>query len=96
MLLTVATLFLLNGLVIILSGVFCMSTTVGVNGTVQFTFFLVMTLNITVVTSLKLENGLRNHVRNVAEIKHGFAKLFVIFLLLALHVPIPDEEKKSS
>ena len=28
-----------------------MSTTVRVNGTVQFTFFLVMTLNITIVTS---------------------------------------------
>ena len=45
--------------------------------------------------ALKLENGLRNHVRNVAEIKYGFAKLFVIFLLLALPVPIPDEEKNQ-
>ena len=31
-----------------------MSTTVRVNGTVQFTFFLVMRLNITVVTSCDL------------------------------------------
>ena len=29
----------------------CMSTTVRVNGTVQFTFFLVMKLNIAIVTS---------------------------------------------
>ena len=32
----------------------CMSTTVRVNGTVQFTFFLVMRLNITVVTNCDL------------------------------------------
>ena len=29
----------------------CMGTTVGVNGTVQFNYFLVMSLNITIVTS---------------------------------------------
>ena len=54
-----------------------MRTTVRVNGVVQFTFFLVMRLNNTIVTScdslililvplifssLKLENGLKNHV----------------------------------
>ena len=64
-----------------------MSTTICVNGTVQFTFFLVMRLNITIVTScdslilipvtliissLKLENGLKKHARNVAEIKYEF------------------------
>ena len=29
----------------------CMNTTVPVNGTVQFTFFFIMKLNITIVTS---------------------------------------------
>ena len=69
-----------------------MSTTVRVNGTVQFTFFLVMRLKITIVKSydslitilvtffslLKLENGLKKYVRNVAKIKHGFAESVVI------------------
>ena len=71
----------------------CMSTTVCVNGTVQFTFFFVMSLNITIVTScdgntftlifspLKLENELKKHVRNVGETKYGFVELIVIFLL---------------
>ena len=68
----------------------CLSTTIRVYGTVQFTFFLVMKLNITIVTScdllivtlvtsffssLKLENGLKKHVRNVAIITYGFAEL---------------------
>ena len=70
----------------------CMSTTVRVNGTVQFTFFLVMRLKITIVKSydslitilvtffslLKLENGLKKYVRNVAKIKHGFVESVVI------------------
>ena len=53
-----------------------MSTTDRVNGTAQFTFFLVMKLNITVVTScnslfssLKLENGLKKYVQIFAEIR---------------------------
>ena len=85
--LIVATLFLLNE----------MSTTVLVTGTVLLTFFFVMRLNITIVTSydslivilvifilvtqflsLKLENGLKKDVRNVAGIKYGFVKLVVI------------------
>ena len=59
-----------------------MSTTVRVNGNAQFNFFLVIRLNISVVTScdsltvtnvnlifssLKLENGLKKHVRNVED-----------------------------
>ena len=63
-----------------------MSTTICVNGIVKSTFFLVMGLNITNVTScdlpivilvtyffsqLKLENGLKKHVWNVARIKYG-------------------------
>ena len=69
-----------------------MSTTVRVNGTVQFTFFLVMRLKITIVKSydslitilvtffslLKLENGLKKYVRNVAKIKHEFVESVVI------------------
>ena len=58
-----------------------MSTTVSVNGTVQFTFFLIMRLNITIVascdllivilvnlifSSLKPEKELKKHVWNVA------------------------------
>ena len=31
--------------------------------------------------SLKLENGLKKYVQNVAEIKHGFVKLVLILLL---------------
>ena len=67
-----------------------MSTSVCVNGSIQFTFFLVIRLNITTVTScdwlmiiffsLKLENRLWKHVQNVPEIKYGFVKLVVIFL----------------
>ena len=71
----------------------CMSLTDCVNDNVQFTFFLVMRLNITIAkscdsfivilctlffSSLKLENGLRKHVRNNAEIKYNFIKLVVI------------------
>ena len=60
------------------------------NGTLQFTFFLAMRLNITIVTScdynpcnlisssLKLENGLKKHFQNVARIKYGFVELVVI------------------
>ena len=69
-----------------------MSTTVRVNGTVQFTFFLVMRLKITIVKSydslitilvtffslLKLGNGLKKCVRNVAKIKHGSVESVVI------------------
>ena len=32
--------------------------------------------------SLKLESGMKKHVRNVFEIKYGFVKLVVIFFLL--------------
>ena len=72
-----------------------MSTTVCANGTVQFTFFLIMRLNIVtscdslvantcnlILSSLKLENKLKKHVRNVAETKYGFAKLFAILFSL--------------
>ena len=66
-----------------------MSITACVNGTIQFNFFLVMTLNNyhchelwlaywntckLIFTSLKFENGL-----NVAEIKNRFFKLVFIF-----------------
>ena len=56
----------------------CISTTVQGNGTVQFTLFLVMRLNIRelwfaycspcnlICSSLKFENGLKKHVRHVA------------------------------
>ena len=60
---------------------------------VQFTMFLIMRLNITIGTScdslivilvifssLKLENGLKKHIRNVARINYGFAELVVIIL----------------
>ena len=84
----------------------CMSTTVRVNGTVQFTFFLVMRLNITIVTScdslivilvtlifssLKLENELKKDVRNVARIKYGFVEIVVILFLLIQDVIIPSD-----
>ena len=75
-----------------------MSTTVRVNSTVQFTFFLIMRFNITIVTScdslilmlvpctfssLKLENGLKKkHVRNIAKIKYGFVELVAILFVL--------------
>ena len=73
----------------------CMSTTVRGNGTVQFTFFFIMRLNITIITScdslivilvtyflmMKLEKGLKKHVQNVARIKNGFVELVVILLL---------------
>ena len=68
----------------------CMSTTVHVNGTVIL--FLIMWLNVTIVTScdslfvifssLKLENGLKKHVQNSTEITYGFIKLVVIFYFL--------------
>ena len=74
----------------------CMTTTVCVNSTVQFTFFLVMRLNIVtscdslvantrnlIISSLKLENKLKKHVRNVAETKYGFAKLVAILFSLS-------------
>ena len=72
-----------------------MSTTIRGNGTVQFTFFFIMRLNITIITScdslivilvtyflmMKLEKGLKKHVQNVARIKNGFVELVVILLL---------------
>ena len=72
-----------------------MSTTVRGNGTAQFTFFFIMRLNITIITScdslivilvtyflmMKLEKGLKKHVQNVARIKNGFVELVVILLL---------------
>ena len=36
-------------------------------------------------SSLKLENGLKKHVRNIAEIKCGSVKLVVIFLHIDLN-----------
>ena len=75
----------------------CMSTTVRVNGTVQFTFYLIVRMNITIITScdsliailvtyfffiIKLENGLKKHVRNIARIKQGFVELVVILFAL--------------
>ena len=54
MFLVVAMLFLSNGFfhyLVITFHVTTVSTTVRVNGTVQFTFFLVMKLNIIIVTS---------------------------------------------
>ena len=73
-----------------------MSATVHINGTAQFTFFLVMRLTITIVkscdflililvpnfSSLNLENGLKKHLRNVAEIKFRSVKLVVTFFIL--------------
>ena len=63
------------------------------NGTVQFTFVLVSRLNIAIVKSyssfaaifvpcflsLELQNELKKHVRNVAEIKYGLVRLVAIF-----------------
>ena len=67
-----------------------MSTTVHVNGTVIL--FLIMWLNVTIVTScdslfvifssLKIENGLKKHVQNSIEIIYGFIKLVAIFYFL--------------
>ena len=67
-----------------------MSTTVHVNGTVIL--FLIMWLNVTIVTScdslfvifssLKIENGLKKHDQNSTEIIYGFIKLVVIFYFL--------------
>ena len=68
-----------------------MSTTVRVNSIVQFTLFLVMRLNITIVTSCNSHfvilailawKWTEERVRNVVRIKYGFAKLVVILLLL--------------
>ena len=60
-----------------------MSTTVRGNGTVLFTFFFIMTLNITIIMSCdSIENRLKKHVRKVARIKHGFVELFVIVFAL--------------
>ena len=71
-----------------------MSTTVRGDGTVQFTFFFIMRLNITIITScdslvilvtnffiINLENELKKHVCNIAGIKHEFVELVVILLL---------------
>ena len=75
----------------------CMSTAVCVNDTVQFTFFLIMRFNTTIIksydsliviivtqffSSLKFQNGLKKHVRNIARIKHGFVELVVILFTL--------------
>lgn len=71
-----------------------MSTTVRVNGTVKFTFFLVIRLNITIAIScdslivifVKLENGPKKHVWNVfkIQIQYEFVKLALIFFLFLL------------
>ena len=72
-----------------------MSTTARVNGNIQFTFHLVMRLNITIVTSfnslighfcilsfslLEFENGLKKIVQKVPEIKYISCD-FLCFLL---------------
>ena len=63
-------------------------------GTVQFTFFLIMRLNIIIVTSchlfiviflpyfssLKLENGLKKHIQNVTYIEYGLVKLQYVIM----------------
>ena len=71
----------------------CMSTTVCVNGTVQFYFLLDQEIqhyyyhglrftysnNCNLFfSSLKPENGLKKQVQNVTRIKHGFVELVVI------------------
>ena len=72
----------------------CISTTVRGNGTVQFTFFFIMRLNVTIITScdllivilltffffiIKLLNGRKKDDLNVARIKHGF--VVILFIL---------------
>ena len=57
----------------------CMRPTFCINGTIQYVFLSVTRLldcNTCTLTfsALKLENGLKKHVRNVTEIKCGFAK----------------------
>ena len=70
----------------------CISTTLCNDDTSQFTCFLLLRLNITIVmirslqylwlsfSLLKLKNGLKKHVPNVAERKYVFTKLVAIFL----------------
>ena len=72
----------------------CMNTL----GTVQFTFFLIMRLNIIIVTSchlfiviflpyfssLKLENGLKKHIQNVTYIEYGLVKLQYVIMRFLL------------
>ena len=69
-----------------------MSTTVRVNAAVQFTFFVIMGLNITIITScdslivilvtyifiIKTELWTEKPVRNVARIKSGLRCVYVI------------------
>ena len=68
-----------------------MSATARDNGTVNFTFSFIMKLNIIIITScdslftifvIKLENGLKKRVQNVARIKRGFVELVVILFTL--------------
>ena len=48
---------------------------------IEWTFIVIHYCNIcSLILSVKLENGLKEHIRNVAEIKYGFVKLAVIFL----------------
>ena len=66
-------------------------TTVYINGTVQFPFFLVIKFIVTtatssysliVISSLKIENEMMERIQNVAEIKYGFVKFVGTFLIL--------------
>ena len=77
----------------------CLSTTVCGNGTIQFTFFFIIRLNVTIITSydllivilltyfffiIKLLNGLKKDERIVARIKHGFVELVMIIFTLSI------------
>ena len=74
----------------------CMSTTFCDNGTVHFTLFLVAILNIIIATIcawlnvvlgtyfFNIENWLTKHVSNFSQIKLGFVKFDVIFLLFKM------------
>ena len=73
-----------------------MSTTVQVNGTVQFTYCNTCNL---IVSPLKLQNGLKKHVRNVTRIKYGFVELVVILFSLKKLIDLnskPSNMKPSS
>ena len=85
--LVVATSSLFNELFIILPNAKCISTTVRVYS-IDLLCYKIEKYHITycitcnlIFLSLKLENGLKKHVRNVAEIKYGIVKLVLIFFI---------------
>ena len=85
--LVVATSSLFNELFIILPNAKCISTTVRVCSIDLLCYKIekdhityCITCNL-IFLSLKLENGLKKHVRNVAEIKYGIVKLVLIFFI---------------